>query len=596
MGVYLLKSAACLAIFLIFYKLLLEKESIHKLKRYYLLVSLLLSFIIPLTSYTSFEYVKAMEVLPNSNTISIIEDIPEEKTLSIEIIFLTIYAFISGIFLFFFIKNLWLMAKKIQANEKNTSENTTKVLLKELIVPHTFLKYIFINKTEYNNNSIPKSVIAHEEAHAKQKHSVDILLLECLHILFWFNPLIYLYKRAIKLNHEFLADEAVINKGYETKAYQQTLLAYSSHATLEYSNYFGLANAINYSSIKKRLTVMKTKTTKKTVWLRSLLILPLVALLLFSFSTKEIIYQEKATKQMVAEYNKLAKKYNAQDKNNRVVLLKDIQRLEYIYKLMTPEQKKNAEPFPDCPPPPPPPPPYPEDADYFINDQKASINEVNEINPENIQSVFVSGKDKPGKPRLDVFTKDYRGVVAPKPPKILKLPKNDGTKFLPAPEYPADAYCYINGKKTSMKEVKKLDSETIKRVIISGKDESGKVLKKPILEVYTIDYKGPEPSPSKYTNRPGAKINGKVCEGCMLQMTKEQLKNSYLSLQENGKIIMQFRVKAPKKPTVTCIGSILNDEAIKVIDNANKGQIIQLFDIRVDGLKTKPPILITLLD
>lgn len=96
---------------------------------------------------------------------------------------------------------------------------------------------------------------------------------------------------------------------------------------------------------------MKAHTSKKKIWLRSFVLLPVLALLLFSFST--IIQQEKATPKQVAEYNTLAKKYNEQPKNSMVVKLKEVNRIEYLYKLMTPSQKKKAEKFPSFPPPPP---------------------------------------------------------------------------------------------------------------------------------------------------------------------------------------------------------------------------------------------------
>ena len=128
----------------------------------------------------------------------------------------------------------------------------------------------------------------HEETHAKQKHSLDILFIEFMQILFWFNPIIYLIKNAIKLNHEFLADQAVINKGIQPSKYQHILLAFSSNATEPQ-----LANAINYSSIKKRFTVMKTKTSKQTFWLRSFILLPLLAFLIYSFSDKVTVEKER---------------------------------------------------------------------------------------------------------------------------------------------------------------------------------------------------------------------------------------------------------------------------------------------------------------
>jgi hypothetical protein len=200
----------------------------------------------------------------------------------------------------------------------------------------------------------------HEQTHAKQKHALDILFIEMLQIVFWFNPLLYFIKKDIKLNHEFLADQAVINTGFNTKTYQQLLLAYSSNATDN-----PLANAINFSLIKKRFTVMKTKTSKTALWLRSLILLPLLVITLYSFSEKiiiekeiksSIVIQQKATPEQIAEYNKLAKKYNAQPENQRIIKLKDINRLEYLYNLMSKTQKANAESFPNCPPPPPPPP------------------------------------------------------------------------------------------------------------------------------------------------------------------------------------------------------------------------------------------------
>jgi hypothetical protein len=258
--------------------------------------------------------------------------------------------------------------KKIKQNPKLKTQKSIHVLLEELIVPHTFLSYIFLNKTHFETQQIPKEVLIHEEAHVIQKHSLDILFIELFQIVFWFNPLIYLLKKSIKLNHEFLADQEVINKGVTLSKYQQILLAFSSNA-LEPQ----LATSINYSSIKKRFTVMKTSSSKTGIWLRSIVLLPLLAILIYSFSERKIAEketdslsgiaiktQQKASAEELAEYNKLAKSYNAQPENKRVVKLQDLERMEYIYKKMSKEQKANAEPFPNCPPPPPAPPKAPE--------------------------------------------------------------------------------------------------------------------------------------------------------------------------------------------------------------------------------------------
>ncbi|UJH89889.1 hypothetical protein LZ575_12905 [Antarcticibacterium sp. 1MA-6-2] len=170
--------------------------------------------------------------------------------------------------------------------------NFINVLLSEKMNPHTFFSYIFLNKIKYEKNEIPKDVIIHEQAHAVQRHSLDILIIEVTQIIFWFNPFLFLLKDAIKLNHEFLADASVLQKGTNLSVYQKTLLSYSSGGLES-----GLTNPINYSSVKKRFKVMKTKTSKTAVWARSLLVLPLLAMLVYGFSTSEVVVKAQDQKQ-----------------------------------------------------------------------------------------------------------------------------------------------------------------------------------------------------------------------------------------------------------------------------------------------------------
>ena len=362
MLVYIIKSSACLAVFLLIYKLLLEKENMHVFKRFYLLASILVSFGIPFITFT--QYIE-IPLNINNTVISNPSLTPlnsvEASVNYVPYILWSIYFLGVLIFSLKFIFNLSSILRKIKQNPKLKTQKSTNVLLQELIVPHTFLSYIFLNKSRYENQLIPEEVLIHEEVHAVQKHSLDILFIELFQIILWFNPLIYMLKKTVKLNHEFLADQEVIKQGVTLSKYQQILLAFSSNA-LEPQ----LATAINYSFIKKRFTVMKTQTSKKTIWLRSLVLLPILALLIFSFSTKKVIekeiktnneltkvIQQKASIEELAEYNKLAKKYNAQPKNDRVIKLNDVKRLEYLFNKMSKEQKASAEPFPNFPPPPP---------------------------------------------------------------------------------------------------------------------------------------------------------------------------------------------------------------------------------------------------
>ena len=277
--------------------------------------------------------------------------VAEEHGFDWEVLLWSVYILGVIAFGFRFMRHLTQIWSRIRRNPKFKENFVTKVLLRQSLPPHTFFNYIFLNQQQFEEKNIPQEVLVHEETHAKQRHSLDILFIELAQVIFWFNPIIYLFKSSIKLNHEFLADRAVIDKNNDHSHYQNTILSYLSHDSFNTHQSTGIANALNYSSIKKRFTVMKTHTSKKKIWFKSIILLPVLALLLFSFSTT--IQQDKATPKQVAEYNKLAKKYNEQPKNNRIIKLKDINRLEYLYKLMTPAQKKSAQPFPDCPPPPP---------------------------------------------------------------------------------------------------------------------------------------------------------------------------------------------------------------------------------------------------
>ena len=363
MEMYLINSAGCLAILLLFYKLLLENETMHQFKRFYLLGSLFVSMLIPFITFTTYTDAIPQSLQQISNTSVLISEGTAANAINWSVILWVIYGLGVLLFSIKFIRNLTALILRIKHNPKLRNRDFTTILLQERVLPHTFFNFLFFNKEAFIKKQIPKEVIVHEEAHAKQLHSLDVLIVELLQIVFWFNPLIYFAKSAIKLNHEFLADQSVICKGVETSLYQRTLLVFSSNT--EASN---LANAFNYSSIKKRFTVMKTHTSKRTIWSKGLLLLPLLAILLFSFSTTEVIerdtsytnaedletphyknaiIQDIATKQMVKEYNELAKRFNSSPKDKRNISRNELERMVYIYDKMSEEQREGSEKFPE---------------------------------------------------------------------------------------------------------------------------------------------------------------------------------------------------------------------------------------------------------
>lgn len=369
METYLFKFSACLAVFWLVYILFLERQNMHRFKRFYLLSAVVLALIIPALTITHYiepvvtEFEMSQMYLPMESSFL---EMPQEEPpfMDLETILWMLYGFGVLLFTIRFALNLFKMYKRISNNETITKRSFIYVLLEECRIPHSFFKYIFFNKSTYKKDSIPREVQLHEETHAKQLHSLDIIVIELLQIVFWFHPLIYILKHHIKLNHEFLADQAVLNQGSDTKTYQNILLQFSS-STQDYQ----LSSAINYSSIKKRFTVMKTNTSKTRIWLSSLLLLPIIAILFYSFAEREYIekqqidpvaaiveelqkanklnvnYVDGATPAMMKEYNDWIKKLN----NNSSSLFIPVgtwERLAAIYDIMNEEQRNSVETYP----------------------------------------------------------------------------------------------------------------------------------------------------------------------------------------------------------------------------------------------------------
>jgi len=330
----------------------------HVFKRIYLLSVIILALTIPLITFT--EYVDPVYITEQMESIVLSPTInPDIKasqpTNYLPLILGVLYAF--GVFIFGikFIRNLTLIIIKIRQNQKQKEGQFTNVLLNNESTPHTFFNFIFLNKNNFENHLIPTEVILHEQTHAKQKHSIDILFIEFTQVVLWFHPLIYLIKKQIKLNHEFLADQAVINQGISKTNYQNLVLAFSSNAANT-----PFANAFNYSSIKKRFTVMNTHTSTQKIWLRSLILLPIIGMSLYGFSQKKEVVKtntsnitvhdledsdNSATENMMKEYNNFIIEYKT---TNRINVTKQ-KRAVAIYNLMTPDQKSSVEKYQSIP-------------------------------------------------------------------------------------------------------------------------------------------------------------------------------------------------------------------------------------------------------
>lgn len=293
MIIYLIKSSLCLSAFLLVYYFILERENMHVFKRIYLLISLLFSFTVP---FISFEFKAENALLTASNDLQIVVlptlQISSEKNYFSTILYL-IYGLVTFIFLIRFIWNLYTIQKVRNNAEIINFQGAKLALVDTIILPHTFGNTIFINKQSYESQAIENELFTHELTHVREKHTLDVLLIELLKTIFWFNPLLILYKRAIQLNHEFLADQEVISEHQTISIYQQLLLSKSHQPT----NYYLTSNLNSFLKTKKRFIMMTKTTSTRTELLKKALIVPLF-LGMFMFGSS-ITFAQETPKQKI---------------------------------------------------------------------------------------------------------------------------------------------------------------------------------------------------------------------------------------------------------------------------------------------------------
>ncbi len=349
---YIIKATICLVLLLGFYHFVLEKEKMHRFNRFYLIGAIIFSFIVPSFIITVAPAEFIAPILDNSEFVSQMLPIETSTIQAAQEIdytnyFIGLYILISAILLLILTKKITQLLIQTRRNKKVSYFSATVVLLKEQIVPYSFLQYIFLNKFTYQTNTIEQQILTHELAHVQQKHSLDVLFIEVLQNLFWFNPIFRFYKKAIQLNHEFLADDAVIQSHKNITEYQYLLL----NTTAQQNNIY-LASNFNYSLTKKRLLMMTTPSSKTKILLKKLLVLPLIAGFIFAFAQRveaqeklpqvvEVLEktEEGISKNEMNEYKELFTKA----KNDRLYIYKHLVRMKDLYRKMSTEQQNSVE-------------------------------------------------------------------------------------------------------------------------------------------------------------------------------------------------------------------------------------------------------------
>ena len=299
---YLLKLSISLSLVYLFYQTLLRRLTFYHWNRWYLMGYSLLSFFIPffnispLVEAKKMGEVKLIQYIPvvtnytgaTSNTST---SAPIHSFDKWDIMF---FLLLTGIF-FFTVRLIIQLVSLRRLRKKSTLINDAGTPIYHVdknIIPFSFGNAIYVNQQLHTSREL-EEIILHEYVHVQQKHSIDIILMELVCILNWFNPFAWLLRHAVRQNLEFIADDDVLKTGMDKKAYQYHLLQVVGLPQ------YRIANSFNLSSLKKRIAMMNKFRSAKIHLIKFLFVLPLIAVLLISFRDKYEHIFKSANKEFV---------------------------------------------------------------------------------------------------------------------------------------------------------------------------------------------------------------------------------------------------------------------------------------------------------
>ncbi|HIZ90633.1 MAG TPA: TonB family protein [Candidatus Bacteroides merdavium] len=294
--VYILKSAACLAVFYLFYKLLMSRDTFHRFNRFALLGLLVLSSVLPLVEVSVNRPAPVHETMLTLEQLLLLADVQAEGEVVSQPttalwVRVSLLVYLAGI-IFFAVRNLWSLGRLAVLLRRGRleqladwlpgrAENVRLVVHNHDIAPFSWMRYIVLSRKDLEENG--REILIHELAHIRNRHSWDLLLADICIFVQWFNPAAWLLKQELQTLHEYEADETVLREGVDAKKYQMLLIKKAVGTRL-----YSMANSFNHSSLKKRITMMLKEKSNPWARVKYLYVLPLAALAVSAFARPEV--------------------------------------------------------------------------------------------------------------------------------------------------------------------------------------------------------------------------------------------------------------------------------------------------------------------
>ena len=291
---YDLKVAALVAVFYMFYRLLLSRETFHRVNRVVLLLTAVASFVLPLCVITLHKTV-VVNLAEGDVSIGVMNaEVETDATMPFWQIAAIIAFFIGMVvtlgYTLMNVVRVWLL---IQHSEQHPQTDGTVVCVSsDDVSPFSWMRYIVLSRSDYEANDA--SILAHERGHIRQHHSLDLVLVDMLTALQWFNPAMWMLRQDLRAIHEYEADAAVLSQGINMRQYQY-LLIQKAVSQCGYS----VANGISHSTLKNRINMMLHKNSSRTSMLKLLALAPIVGmtLALNAETVNDYVYDEPQTPQ-----------------------------------------------------------------------------------------------------------------------------------------------------------------------------------------------------------------------------------------------------------------------------------------------------------
>ena len=295
---YLGESALCLVALYIIYKAAMSHDTLHTLNRVTMLSMVVLSAVLPLCHITIIKEVSAIPAISDVATEAVVA---AEQTLAVDYLALAKSAlcliFLLGVAVMVVRLILsWLSVERIvrSGQQSTMADGVTLSVVENISSPFSWFRYVVLSKADMAENR--ELILEHELAHVRLHHSWDVLFVDLVLCLWWFNPAMWLLRRDLQNLHEYQADDAVLSRGVDAKTYQLLLIKRAVGSRLH-----SVANCLNHSNLKNRITMMCKNQSSRWSAAKLLLVLPMVAISLAATATT--VYVETKSDDKVIEKN-----------------------------------------------------------------------------------------------------------------------------------------------------------------------------------------------------------------------------------------------------------------------------------------------------